>query len=250
MKNQPKRLGWLDFIQWAYQDTFGTTYSSEDKSRLYDEMAKQFFHRNRLATYIGNKILEYFPAQQPRIWERAAGSGIITEHLYQRGLTRIRASDLSESQLLVLKEKMEDIEIAIEDFNELVPDVNDRSVDVIFQVGATRFMSQQGQINYIIEAARTLKDGGIVIWPIMWAEVPLAWFRKGKGPRTLSWNIARLLRQNGFEIVEAPIVWHGRMLLLTSRLMIARKTAEDGRTSSSKKSKKWLYLDSSYVSSP
>jgi len=225
MESNQKKLSWFALFKWAFNDTINKTYTSEEKSRFYDRIAKDFFHRYRLAEYIVERIIVHFPAQQPYICERAAGSGIITETLHKKGLTRIRASDLSESQLLILKEKLEGLEIAIENFNEPMEGIEDNLFDVVFQVGATRFMSKDGQINYIQEAARTLKQDGILIWPVMWAEVPLTWLRTGlSSPRTLSFRITRLLEKEGFEIVEAPWVIHGRMGLLTSTVLVAKKT--------------------------
>ena len=153
-------------------------------------------------------------------------ANIITEKLYDKGFTKIRASDLSESQLLVLEEKLKGIEISIENFNDLIPSVPDNSFDVVFQVGATRFMTRAGQLNYIKEAARTLKEDGIIIWPVMWGEIILNWVRAGKGPKTISFNIARLLEKEGFEIVESPWVIHGKMGMLSTTLLIAKKTSQ------------------------
>lgn len=227
MESEHQRLSWLSFFKWIFNDTVDKTYTSEEKSRFYDQVAKEFFHRDRLASYLTQKITSYFPAQQPYIYERAAGSGIITEKLYEKGFTKIRASDLSESQLLILKEKLEGIEISIEDFNELIPAVKDDSFDVVFQVGATRFMTRSGQLNYIKEAARVLKKDGIIIWPVMWGEIVLNWVRKGNGPKTISFNIARLLEKEGFEIVESPWVIHGKMGMLSTTLLIAKKTGQN-----------------------
>ncbi|MGK0389986.1 MAG: ubiquinone/menaquinone biosynthesis C-methylase UbiE [Maribacter sp.] len=232
MESEHQRLSWLSFFKWIFNDTVNKTYTSEEKSRFYDQVAKDFFHRDRLAGYLTQKITSYFPAQQPYICERAAGSGIITERLYKKGFTKIRASDLSESQLLVLKEKLKEIEISIENFNELIPSVSDNSFDVVFQVGATRFMTRPGQLNYIKEAARTLKEGGIIIWPVMWGEIVLNWVRAGKGPKTSSFNIAKLLQKEGFEIVESPWVIHGKMGMLSTTLLIAKKIEKTAPQSS------------------
>lgn len=253
MESEQKKLSWFALFKWAFNDTINKTYTTEEKSRFYDRIAKDFFHRYRLAEYIVQRIIAYFPAQQPYICERAAGSGIVTETLYKKGLTRIRASDLNKSQLLVLKEKMEGIEIAIENFNEPMNGIENDIFDVIFQVGATRFMSKEGQFNYIKEAARTLKQGGILIWPVMWVEIPLTWFRtRLSSPRTLSYRIAHLLEKEGFEIVEAPWVIHGRMGILTSTVLIAQKTGNSnskgqiGTIRQLFKKRDWKYLGKQY----
>ncbi len=216
-----KKLTWFSLVKWTFSDRNDETYNSEGKSRFYDRIARDFFHRDRLAQFISDTIISLFSKQNPYICERAAGSGIITESLYGNGLDNIRSSDLSESQLLVLQEKLPKIKVAVENFNELMPNVGDDSFDVIFQVGATRFMTKQGQINYIEEAARTLKKNAYLLWPVMWAEIPLAWARVGwNSPRTFSFRIARLLEKNGLEIIKAPILFHGRMFLLTTTFLI------------------------------
>jgi hypothetical protein len=248
-KTKTKRLTWGALFKWVFRDTLDESYTSEGRSRFYDLIAREFFHRDRLGQYITDKILSLYQGRQPFICERAAGSGIITERLYAAGLRRIHATDLSESQLLVLKEKMPDITIAVENFNEDMAGIDDGSVDVIFQTGATRFMSPQGQRHYIHEAARTLHEGGHVLWPVMWAEIPLSWGRSGwRGPRMTSWGIARLLEKSGLEIVESPLVIHGRLCLLTTTFIVARKQAIPIRRTWAGtmwqllKTKGWVYL--------
>lgn len=248
MKSDPKRLSWFDLFKWAFNDTINKTYTTEEKSRFYDQIAIDFFHRHQLANYITNRILYHFPNQQPYICERAAGSGIVTAALYKKGLTKIRASDLSNFQLKILEEKLAGIETAIENFNDLIPEVGDDSVDVVFQVGATRFMTKQGQKNYIHEAARILKEGGILIWPVLWVEIPMNWVKKGKRPKTLSLSISRMLEKAGFEIIEAPWVFHGKLLFLTSTVIIAKKRKQPIQHSvintlgQLRKKRKWIYL--------
>ncbi len=219
-----RRLNWLDLFRWAFSDILGKTYSSEDRSHFYDRMAFDFFHRDRLARYMVDTIQELFPDGNPYIAERAAGSGIVTRELYERGYTNIRATDLSESQLKVLEEKLEGIEVRVENLDHEMEGVADDSVDVIFQVGATRFMSRKGQVTYISEAARTLKNGGYVLWPVMWVERPLAWMMHGfKSPRTTSYAIASLASRHNLELVSSPKLIHGKMGLLTTTLLVLQK---------------------------
>ncbi len=219
-----QRLNWLDLFRWAFSDILGKTYSSEERSHFYDRMAFDFFHRDRLAKYIVDTIQGLFPKGNPYITERAAGSGIVTKELYERGYTNIRATDLSESQLKVLAEKLKGIEVKVENLDHEMKGVVDSSIDVIFQVGATRFMSRKGQETYISEAARALKNDGYVLWPVMWVERPLAWTMHGfKSPRTTSYTIASLASKYGLEVVSAPKLIHGRLGLLTTTLLILQK---------------------------
>ncbi len=205
-------------------DQVDKTYDSDEKSRFYDDLARQYFHRDRLAEFIATKIKSLFPEGNPYICERAAGSGIITETLFKHQLTNIRATDLSPSQLKVLAEKLQGLETAVENLNDPMPEVPENTFDVVFQVGATRFMSKEGQENYINEAARTLKPGGYLLWPVLWVERPMVWFRKGSNnPLTTSWDIAMKMEKQGLEIVEAPWIVHGRMRLLTGTFLIGKK---------------------------
>ncbi|MGB1217466.1 MAG: class I SAM-dependent methyltransferase, partial [Saprospiraceae bacterium] len=219
-----RRLNWLDLFRWAFSDILGKTYSSEDKSHFYDRMAFDFFHRDRLAKYMVDTIQGLFPTGQAYVAERAAGSGIVTKELYERGYTNIRATDLSESQLKVLEEKLKGIEVKVENLNGEMDGVKDNSVDIIFQVGATRFMTRKGQETYISEAARTLKNGAYVLWPVMWVERPLAWTMHGfRSPKTTSFAIASLLSKHGLNVVSAPKLIHGKMGLLTTTLLVIQK---------------------------
>ena len=60
----------------------------------------------------------------------------------------------------------------------------------------------------------------------MWGEIVLNWARAGKGPKMSSFNIARLLEKEGFEIVESPWVIHGKMGMLSTTLLIAKKVEQ------------------------
>ncbi len=223
MKNK-KRLTWWDLIKWGISDQLGRSYSSEEKSRFYDRLAQDFFHRDRLAAFITKIISDLHTNTTPYICERAAGSGIITEHLYQQGFTKIRTSDLNATQLLVLQEKMPEIKTVVEDFNFPLKDIHAKTFDVILQVGATRFMTKKGQIIYIEEAFRTLHNGGYILWPVIWAEMPMAWLSKGwNPPKTTPWGIKLLLEKNGFEIIENPFLIHGKIGLLTTTFLVAQK---------------------------
>ncbi len=219
-----KKISWWALFKWAFVDNNDNSYTSEEKSRFYDRLAKQYFHRDRLAKFISDYTDNIFSNKDIKICERAGGSGIITKILYNNGYKNIRVSDLSESQLIVLKEKLTDIEIVVEDFNQIMSEVKDNSFDLIFQTGATRFMTKEGQITYIKEAARTLKDGGLLYWPVMWVEVPLALLKKGfKSPKTLSISIRKLLKKENLKVIDKSILIHGKLGLLTTTFLIIQK---------------------------
>lgn len=215
--------------KWIYMDATDQNYNSEEKSQEYDELAHKMFHRHRLGQFIVELLQKYHPhdpADKLHICERAAGGGIITHLLYENGYTNIRATDLNATQLEVLKQKLPNIHTAVENINDPIEGIENDSFDVMLQVGATRFITAEGQRTYVKEAYRTLKEGALLIWPVFVAEEVLSKVRHGLGKhKSSSYGIAWLLEETGFEIAEAPLVVHGRYGSLSGIVLVAKKLA-------------------------
>lgn len=215
--------------KWIYMDVTDQNYNSEEKSQEYDELAHKMFHRHRLGQFIVKLLQKYYPLDAPNqlnICERAAGGGIITKILYESGYSNIRATDLNATQLELLQQKLPHIHTVVENINASIKGVERDTFDVIFQVGATRFITPEGQKMYVKEAYRTLKEGALLIWPVFVAEEFLSKIRHGLGQhKSSSYGIAWLLEETGFEIVEAPLVVHGRYGSLSGIVLVAKKLA-------------------------
>ncbi len=238
MANKKKRrFTWFSLAKWAVTDGKGINYDTEERSEVYDQIAIDYFHRDRLAKFLVDKTGEWFPGKKDiRICERAAGGGIVTNTFYDAGYQNIRVSDISKTQLDVLSEKLPNIKTIEEDINTKMPDVGDDEFDLMLEVGATRYMTRSGQQVFIKEAKRALAEGGLLLWPVMLVEMPLTWVKKGmSGPVTSPWGIKKLLENEGFFIKEMPFLWHGKMGIIATYLLVA----ENGREGESRVTKRY-----------
>lgn len=161
--------------------------------------------RSLLGKAIVDKLSEFVPptsssGKKARVLELAAGTGIITKALADRGYEVIGV-DLSERALSRLKSKLPDIAVSQVDFNEGLNFADD-SFEAITSVWANRFIKDT---DYLLqEIHRVLKPGGVFLWPIFPTE-SRNWKRlskRGVMP-TQAPELAQLARKHGFTTVRA-----------------------------------------------
>jgi 2-polyprenyl-3-methyl-5-hydroxy-6-metoxy-1,4-benzoquinol methylase len=219
----PKKPKFRDTISWAIRTRFADTYNTVQDAKAYDEIARYYFGREKLAHEIGLNFLQNISLnpEEAVICDRAAGTGIITEALVEAGF-KVRASDLSEYQLQELSKKFPSVELKLEDINGIMKDVATESVDGVVQVAAARFMTPFGQETFVREAQRVLKKGGIIIWPVFPTEMS-AKLRQGLDWKGTSKDISKLLQENGFGIIGDDVVIHGVFGTFSCTLLMGKK---------------------------
>lgn len=219
----PQKPNLKEFIAWALKTRFGQKYDSSLGAVAYDKMARYHFAREKVAKDITLAFLENIP-EHPKdalICERAAGTGIITEALIAAGYN-VRASDLSKEQLELLSKRLPNVKTVFEDFNEPMQCVEDESVDGIVEVAADRYMTPEGQANYVREAYKKLKKDGILLWPVFLGEF-VKKLRNGFKWKAGEKQISELLESNGFEILSNKRYVHGLNATKIFRLLVAKK---------------------------
>jgi len=223
MINKPAKPSISETISWLWRSKLVQRYQSERDAEMYDLVARYYFGRQELAKQISLEFLkriEVVPTEA-MICDRAAGTGIITEALLDVGYN-VCASDLSQTQLKTLAEKFSVATTKIEDLNGQMIGVEDNSIDGIVEVGADRFMTPMGQELFVQEAARTLKVGGILIWPTFPSEYH-AKFTQGWRWRASSLAKIKLLKKNGFIILSNRLHIKSFSLAAVCRILVARK---------------------------
>ncbi len=219
----PKKPPLLEALSWLWRSRFVHKYTSQRDAEMYDQVARYYFSREKLARQIGIVFLENFDADpsQITIYDRAAGTGIITEALLDAGF-KVCASDLSQDQLNKLKVKFENVPTVVEDLNGPMVTVADSSIDGMVEVAADRFMTAQGQEIFVKEAYRVLKKGGILVWPVLFGEY------YGKLKHGWKWRAGarariKLLQENSFKILSDDLkIWDISPASMC-RLLIAKK---------------------------
>lgn len=219
----PQKPNLKECFAWALKTKFGLTYDTSEGAKAYDKFARYYFGRERMANDIALTFLENMSTNpnDALICERAAGTGIITEVLINAGY-KVRASDLSKEQLNMIAQRFPNIETILEDFNGPMQGVKDESVDGIVEVAAGRYMTIDGQKNYVKEAHRTLKKDGVLLWSIFPGEF-IYKLKYGFKWRAGEKQITELLENYGFEIVSNKRYFYGLNTSKIFRLLVAKK---------------------------
>ena len=225
-----KKLGTIEAAGQLTKDILrNKLYATPESSEAYDFIAKKYFDREKLGHDIAQTFNLYLPGhlkiEDAIICDRAAGTGIISRALSDYGF-QVRASDLNVTQLEQIRQTAPSITTVREDFNELMTGVEDESVHGVVQVGATRYMTVNGQVNYVREAQRVLVENGLLIWPVFRREIPEAKLKHGWSHKSGFQEIVKLLETNGFEILSADYVVHGFMYSTPCSLVVARKNSD------------------------
>ncbi|NOQ68072.1 methyltransferase domain-containing protein, partial [Patescibacteria group bacterium] len=186
----------LKALYWLLRDASGKTYSSPEEAEEYNKIAVKYFEREKLAEYIAKTFQELIPCGGTVI-DSAAGTGIITKALAIKGFNVV-ALDISPHQLDFLKSSISGITTTVSDINSHI-NCEDESVNGITQVGASRFMTVEGQELFVKEAARTLKEDGIFIYPVFFGEIPSSKRRHGLKQKSFSFEISKFIEKCGFE---------------------------------------------------
>lgn len=213
----------VETLTWAWRSRWAQKYSSVKDAEMYDLVARYYFGREKLARMVVSEFinnLENNPSQN-LICDRAAGTGIITEALMNAGFD-VRASDLSFEQLQILSRKFKNILAVVEDLNGIMENVADETADGLTEVAADRFMTANGQEIFVQEAARVLRKGGILVWPLIFGEFG-GKLKHGWKWRWSSKTRIKLLQRNGFEIVSNEFKIKGLALPSMCRLLVAKK---------------------------
>lgn len=84
---------------------FTSDYDQHINPRYYELFAR-LMGRARLGEYIAETLHTYLPAEnsQKKVLDIGAGTGLISEQLYRKGL-KVTAADLSEKPLHILEQK-------------------------------------------------------------------------------------------------------------------------------------------------
>lgn len=214
----------LEVLTWLWRSRWVSKYTSEKDSRMYDLVACHYFGREKLAKQIASKFLKYIDLDPSlaTICDRAAGTGIITKALVEAGF-KVRASDLSRSQLGELSKKFKDVIVVEENLNDNIIGVGDSTVDGLVAVAADRFMTVEGQKIFVREAKRVLKTDGILIWPTFFGEYIIGKIKYGRQWQGSPKEKIKLLEENGFKILSNKLKVNGFLEPAVCRLLVAKK---------------------------
>ncbi|MFH1543380.1 MAG: methyltransferase domain-containing protein [Patescibacteria group bacterium] len=216
-----------DSLIWGIRELLGKGYKTKEDARIYDSIARHYYKREWIAEKIAETFNKYLPPHISQryalILDRAAGTGIVTEALLAQGF-RVRASDISKTQLEILKSKYPKAVTVLEDLNSKISNVQDNSVFGITQVAATRYFTPEGQKLLISESYKKLIPEGILIWPVFRSEILMAKIKGGRGLKCTSFSISGLLKKSGFDILEIRTLRYSFLKLFQCKLLVAKKT--------------------------
>ena len=215
-----KKFTLWQVLGWMFRSVFGTKYKTIEDAEIYDYVARRFFGREELAEVIAARLRYHVQCDPDKtlIAERAAGTGIVTEKLVEAGF-HVRAFDISAAQLETLRQRLPTVATFTDDLNSpmlgMLPDV----FDGLVQVGANRFMTEEGQLTFMQEAQRTLREGGIFIWPIFPFEIGCWW-------KPSCWRVRVLMKtlhQVWFRHVHREFFYHYLSPFSMCWILIAKK---------------------------
>lgn len=214
----------LQILSWLWRSKFAQRYTSESDAEMYDRVARYYFGREALANKIAHIFLKHVTVEptRARIYDRAAGTGIITGALLAAGF-RVCASDKSASQRHVLTSKYKDVQMIEEDINDPLVGVKDESFDGMVQVAADRFLTPQGQELFATEAARVLKIDGVLVWPVFLGESITGKYIHGSLWRATVSAKCHLLKKYGFSIVDTQLSFDGWIPSTFCVIVVAKK---------------------------
>lgn len=169
----------------------------------YDRLREQwFFNRPELARGT-TEMVNAFVNGNGRIYEAAAGTGILSLALAERGF-HVTCNDIQEKMLKRLQDKARgrDLENQI---TTLVSDMNspffvgDGEYDGVVQLRANRYIVGN---TFYSESLRVLKEGGVLILPVFTVDRLLWWKNAGIRQHTTPLGIANDMLEVGFRKVE------------------------------------------------
>lgn len=199
-----RQIGIFEQVKGIGDLVFGDGSLTYNDPQLYDAIEQgPLFRRLNMARGLVDVVEKYAALpQNSRILEIAAGTGIVTRELAERGY-RVQPVDISARALEGLQRRtqgLSNVEQPIQANMNMSWPIPDASVKAVIEVRASRYI--QNFQNWLQEAKRVLEPEGKLILPVYWLDVPL-WkmhSRRGMKQPTLTRNLIVELQTAGFEV--------------------------------------------------
>lgn len=196
-----------------YKDIFYSKYVSTHTSKIYQKVSLEDLRKNYIFydSYFGNFLPKFKDA---KILDLGCGNGSLVKWLLDKGFGATTGIDVSQEQISQGVE-MGISGIRVEDFKDFFKN-NKEAYDVIFSIDVLEHMEKLEILNFLENALKALKPGGIFVAQTVNAE-NLIWGRLRHADFThdiafTSLSARQLFLVLGFEEIEIfpqrPVV-HG-----------------------------------------
>lgn len=198
------------------------TYADAER---YDRLENQWFARRPDLALVVASVVERFCPSGGDIFEVAAGTGILSLVLAEKGY-QVTAGDIQPHSLARLEHKAEEqgllerISIQHIDMNDEFEGVPDASYDLVVQLRASRYIVGD---RFYTESLRILRPGGSLVLPVFTTD-NYVWKRNARREKhpeqhTTAEGIAEDLGKAGFDTVTG-YMYRGKDVLRKNDLHV------------------------------